>query len=430
MPNKRSLSMSGLLLGLLLALIIGGCAGQSNNSGSGFESAYRRDIQPYRFNFVSWERDTFMGMLKNKLSGKAAQSDDNSQVVLNYFQTISKAEQLDNQSRQARATDRGNTLPDLERQRAALRSQLDAHKHLIEKILSQQISLELAESGIYNPVSNNWLKITFPPLSFKLESSLSVLVVSPRHKIERMRETIIRPDITSAEIDRLEASIERNDVSALVIPLGGLGATYPSYVIESSDLKYSLAVIAEEWLHQYMAFRPLGFRYVLELTGIINDPHIAALNETVVGIAAQEIGELVYQRYYAAYYPAGEPPAESSGTPVFDFNSTMREIRLNVDAWLAAGQVEKAENYMEQQRQALVSRGYYIRKLNQAYFAFHGSYAYQGTSVDPMGEQVKQLRNNSSSLQQYIETASGITSRKSLQNLLTRHQVNNPGAIP
>ena len=40
---------------------------------------------------------------------------------------------------------------------------------------------------------------------------------------------------------------------------------------------------------------------------------------------------------------------------------------------------------MEEKRQFLAANGYYIRKLNQAYFAFHGSYADTAGSIDPIG---------------------------------------------
>jgi hypothetical protein len=246
-------------------------------------------------------------------------------------------------------------------------------------------------------------------------------MVSPRDIIESLRQTVIKPDISAAQSDQLEAAIDRNNVSSLVIPLGGLGATYPSFVIESSDLKFSLDVIAEEWFHQYMAFRPLGFRYVLQLTGTGHNPDIAALNETAVGIASQEIGNLVYQRYYAAYYPADNDTLNPPQPAEFDFNAAMRQTRLNVDAFLAAGQVEQAESYMEEQRQMLVNHGYYIRKLNQAYFAFYGSYAYSGTSVDPIGDQVRQLRSRSASLQDFVQIVSGLTSRGALLKALARN---------
>jgi hypothetical protein len=426
MNSKNGVLKLGLLILVgLIASVISSCGGQPTGQRANFDSTYANEVKPFRFNYGSWELDAFTSRFKQQLSGKATQPGNDSLAVFNYFQSIAQLEQLNNRSQQMRAQAQTSGLSDMESQRAALRRSLETDKGTIEKILAQQVSLTLAESGIYNPAANSWLKITFPPLSFALEPSLNVLVVSPRDKIERMKETIIKPDISDPESDRLETAIEVNNVSALVIPLGGFGATYPSFVIESSDLKYSLGVIAEEWFHQFMAFRPLGFRYVLDLTGIIHDPDIAALNETAVGIAAQEIGDLVYQHYYASYYPAENNDNNANiapAAPQFDFNAAMRETRLNVDAYLASGQIEKAESYMEEQRQMLVSHGYFIRKLNQAYFAFYGSYAYEGTSVDPIGDEVKQLRKDSPSLEEYIQIASGLTSRQALQEYLTKRK--------
>jgi hypothetical protein len=55
---------------------------------------------------------------------------------------------------------------------------------------------------------------------------------------------------------------------------------------------------------------------------------------------------------------------------------------------------------MEARRQMLVEHGYLIRRLNQAYFAFHGAYADspQGAAgADPVGEAVRQLWEQSAS---------------------------------
>ena len=52
----------------------------------------------------------------------------------------------------------------------------------------------------------------------------------------------------------------------------------------------------------------------------------------------------------------------------------MHETRLNADRLLAEGKIEEADVYHS--AGALPwDNGYHIRKLNQAYFAFHGAYA-------------------------------------------------------
>jgi hypothetical protein len=202
------------------------------------------------------------------------------------------------------------------------------------------------------------------------------------------------------------------------VQIGGLAATYPSFVMNDADLRFTIDTAIEEWTHQYLAFKPLGFNYVLDLLGISHNAEIPTINETVTGIASQELGAMVYDRFYSQYQ-TGETAQESSPADAgFDFNAAMRNIRKTVDSYLAQGQVDQAEKYMEEQRQFLATKGYYIRKLNQAYFAFYGSYAYGPTSVDPIGEQVRQLRKQSPSLKDFLDTAATFKSSQDLKDAL------------
>ena len=63
----------------------------------------------------------------------------------------------------------------------------------------------------------------------------------------------------------------------------------------------------------------------------------------------------------------------------------MRALRQQVQDLLAAGKVDEAEALMEQKREEFATHGYFIRKLNQAYFAFYGFYATGPGSIDPIG---------------------------------------------
>jgi len=121
------------------------------------------------------------------------------------------------------------------------------------------------------------------------------------------------------------------------------------------------------------------------------------------------------QKYYPGYENTTPPPTEE---PEFDFNREMRETRRAVDAYLARGEISQAEEFMEEKRQYLASEGYYIRKLNQAYFAFHGTYADSPTSISPIGAELKQLREQSPSLKDFLDTAAYMTSRQDLINSL------------
>jgi hypothetical protein len=96
----------------------------------------------------------------------------------------------------------------------------------------------------------------------------------------------------------------------------------------------------------------------------------------------------------------------------------MRETRLEADRLLAEGKVDEAETYMEERRQVLLEQGYNIRKLNQAYFAFHGSYAVGPAATDPIGAKLRFLRLRSADLAEFVRTVAAFTSGSDLDAAL------------
>ena len=147
------------------------------------------------------------------------------------------------------------------------------------------------------------------------------------------------------------------------------------------------------------------------MLGVKRDYEIATLNETVASMIGKEIGGMVAESYYP---DLKSTDSEQSKKSEFDFDREMREIRKAVDDYLARGEIEQAEAFMEEKRGYLASKGYQIRKLNQAYFAFYGTYADRPTSISPIGDELKQLREQSDSLKEFLETVSSMTSRKDL----------------
>lgn len=146
------------------------------------------------------------------------------------------------------------------------------------------------------------------------------------------------------------------------------------------------------------------------------------MNESLAGIVSSEIGDQVYNKYYAGYFPVtNNPPATTtSSAPAFDFNAAMQQIRQNVDTYLANGQIDEAEQYMDEQRDYLQTQGYYIRKLNQAYFAFYGTYADTPAYVDPIGTAVQDIRNQSNSLKDFLNALDHVTSVSQLDKLANK----------
>jgi hypothetical protein len=96
----------------------------------------------------------------------------------------------------------------------------------------------------------------------------------------------------------------------------------------------------------------------------------------------------------------------------------MRDLRRQVEALLAEGKVDDAETLMDEKRDEFAAKGYRIRKLNQAYFAFYGFYATGSGSIDPIGPKVQQLFADTASPGEFLRQARALTSQADLDRLL------------
>jgi hypothetical protein len=297
---------------------------------------------------------------------------------------------------------------------AAARQERDQLKNTVEAVLEERVSRVAEEVGLESSFPffphAQWL---FPPVDFEFAAPPNVLAISPRDRIYLESTRLLKSDLTLEDIEKVEQYWEAKGVSALVVGIGAV-ATYPSAVPPEADYVDLLQTVAHEWLHQYLFFRPLGSRYFL-------NPTLATINETVADMAGRELGALVAERYpLSAASPAGQAGAGATPTPGagIDFDQVMRGLRLEVDRLLAEGKVAEAESLMEQTRQFLADHGYYIRRINQAYFAFHGLYANTPASSSPIGPKLEELRRRSGSLGDFIHTAARITSEADLDRLL------------
>ncbi|MFC1967264.1 hypothetical protein ACFLV2_01275 [Chloroflexota bacterium] len=357
-----------------------GCASESN-----FNSRLSTITGPYQFSMLNWELDAILDEISRASSNEDINLADGMEKVREYF-TVTVDE----------------------------KRSISALKDAVETTLERQIRKALSQQGIHNPLYKYLTCETgFPPVNFSLEAPPHILVISPRDRIDSIREILLIQEIDTGEMERVEADVDKLEVSSLVTNIGGFAGTYPSFVTDDAGLKFVIDTAVEEWLHQYLVFKPLGFRYLLDVTGISRNYEIAVINETVADIVSQEIGTIIHEKYYA-----DNQTSSTTASTGFDFNREMREIRISVDEYLAQGEIEQAEAFMEEKRQYLVENGYHIRKLNQAYFAFHGTYADEPTSVSPIGKELKQLRSRRKSLSDFLETAASLTSRQDLQYIL------------
>lgn len=288
-----------------------------------------------------------------------------------------------------------------------LRVQQEAIRSQVEQVVERQVSSVLRDEGFL------WLGRVFPPVSFTFVEPPKKLVVSARDRIATIYSEMLEADISLAEIEQAESEIgQQYNSVGYITDIGGLGA-FPTMVVDRASLRWVLSTVAHEWTHNYLVFFPLGWHY-------FSSQDMTTMNESVAEIVGNEIGDETLARYYPDQVPppVPAPPPVSPEVLPFDFQLEMRLTRLEVDRLLAEGDVEGAEAYMEARRQEFVKNGYPLRVLNQAYFAFHGSYGTSPASTSPIGPKLYRLRELMPDIKTFLETVRGFSSVEDLDSAL------------
>lgn len=398
MSFARWLRLSGWLI--LLVLLLGSSALPVGDETERVR-AFTRDIE---FDYAAWIADALAGKFtQTSLSTpRYLPPDEQRALVLEAVDLIARMNALEGDIYSVYA-DPAVTTP--EAASAALRAQLDELKAryalvgpLAEDILQAQLSEIIADFGLSTGGQ------PLPPVLYRVSELPVALIVSPRDVIREDAQVSLTPGLSLDEQVGLEERVDAAlNVSSLVESIGGVGV-YPTMVMESSDLNWLVEVVAHEWTHNCLTLRPLGINY-------LTTPEMRTMNETAANIAGKELSRALIARYYPALLPPEAPPptpssAPTTQPPAFDFRREMHETRVVVDKLLQLGDIQGAEEYMEIRRIWFWENGYRIRKLNQAYFAFHGAYAdeAQGAAgADPVGAAVRRLRASSPSLAAFLK---------------------------
>ncbi len=300
-------------------------------------------------------------------------------------------------------------------QSRALRQERSGIQNSVQVILEGRLTAAIDDAGLTRRFGGDFV---WPPVNIEFQDPPAVLVTSPRSEIRKEGETLLQGNLPVERVERIETAAERDGAtSALVVQIGGI-AMYPAIIPPSGDYHFILQDIAHEWTHHYLYFTPLGRAYFA-------GAKLTTINETVADIVGNELGDRLFARYPPSITPAttaAEKGAASAAPPApagIDFTKEMRDLRKQVEALLAAGNIDEAERRMEQKRQFLAANGFNIRRLNQAYFAFHGSYADSAGSIDPIGPKLARLRAGSDSLRQFVEEARTLTSESDLDQALS-----------
>ncbi|HSJ87315.1 MAG TPA: hypothetical protein VK909_08915 [Anaerolineales bacterium] len=407
-------------LALAIAIIL--AAGGDAPRFTGESDRVRTYTRQIEFDYPNWVWDAAWTKLKQGSIGSPFlfERGTNKEIVMEYLRVTNQLEQTESAIEQIYANpdikDKESSSAFLRTQRDTLLARQAQLAPFSEATLQSQIGQALAELGLTTGGQ------TIPPTMYHISSTPLALIVSPRDRIEQLTNISVLPALTLDQQIQLEDKVAKAlNVSTLVVPIGGVGV-YPTMVMETTDLNWTLDTIAHEWTHNYLNLRPLGLNYS-------TTPELRTMNETTASIVGGEVGKYVLQEYYPELVPAALTPNRVSldtrmlptgklDAPPFDFRAEMHTTRVRADELLAEGKIEDAEAYMEQRRQVFWQNGYLIRKLNQAYFAFHGAYADVpggAAGEDPVGPAVRALRAQSASLADFVNTIAWMTSFQQLQ---------------
>ena len=389
---------TGFLLGFLAVLVT--ASGNGDYRPTNLDLA----VAPYRYGLVEWEFSHFLDKWLHKVGDALPWADDpevsqRRAQVQEFFDLGRELQRLELQlpgQGSPSLNESGNESPP----GASLIQRLEARRKAlqpdVEETVESEIGAVLNQEGF-----SSWPGLIFPPVDTHFSPAPGVLVLSPRDRIFRLKTIVLQPGLTNRDKGRLEDRVlSEEDLSALVVKISGI-ATFPSIVSESGDLRRALDAVAHEWLHHWFFFKPLG-------QGFWDSPQMTTLNETAATIGGVELGA----KGYAAItgQPPVRPPDPEDVSRASDFDGAIRETRLGAEELLSQGKILEAEAYMEQRRLLVVDQGFRIRKINQAFFAFRESYATDPGSISPIDAQLRELRQRSDSLEDFLKTVAGFGS--------------------
>ena len=392
--------------------------------------------EAYRFDLVGYQLSNFLGKWTHRVFGSlpwSSLTEEEKRLQLSeYFELGEEFNRIERERDDASAMDDASAvaavsalekqLDDIRNRRRQLRDDVE---ETVESAISAVIVAEdLASLG----------ELIFPPVDVRFAEPPKLLVTSRRDRIERTHDVLLEATIGVDDRGLLERRVEdASDLPAVVLDIGGL-ATFPASLPNDQPLRWTLQTSAHEWLHHYFFFRPLG-------QNMSKSDDMQVLNETIADIAGREIGDRAYQILGGVVVQRPDMPLEDLGSvddesepeaaDIFDFNIEMRETRLRVDELLSEGLVDEAEVYMEERRRHFSANGFHIRKLNQAYFAFHGTYADSPASVNPIGGLLREMRSLIPDLGTFVGTVSGFSSYgRFLESLEALENVAPAGGLP
>lgn len=375
----------------------------------------------YKFSILGWEAGNLLDKWVYRFYELLSSRTNKATRQKALYEYLDLSQQIQNHSNKINAlashhlTRQSNSITALETELSKLKSRRESRRNEAEEMVEATVSAVLSELGL-----GSFGPFDYPPVDIRFDNPPKLVVTSPRTSISRSDEALVVPGIPIGKRESIENNLfYEAGLSAIVTEIGGI-ATYPAIIAPSSSLQDILRTTAHEWIHHYLVFhlKPVGLQ-------ALKDPEMLTINETLANLVGREIGNLAYKRLEGIINTPSKPLSEMSNIPggkQFIFETEMRATRLQVDLLLSNSRVKEAEAYMDERRRTFVENGYYIRKLNQAYFAFYGTYADQPQATNPIGNQMQELRRLIPSLKNFITEVSDVAHPDELDALVKKYR--------
>tara|TARA_B100001029_G_C14981061_1_gene406045 strand:- start:61 stop:1056 length:996 start_codon:yes stop_codon:yes gene_type:complete len=295
-----------------------------------------------------------------------------------------------------------------ENQFSILKYEIDSIKNLfLERYGFKDPKKEIAQikklliNELYEQDMDYIFNIIFPTPEFTVGNSPKLLVTSPRNKIERGSELLINSSISLIEIEKIENAIEEEEnLSSIIIDIGGIAA-YPAIIKESNNQRQLFLTFSHEWLHQYLIFHPLGRSY-------FSNTKMKEINETLANIFSAKLLDSLCLKEFELKKEICS--IEDKVKNEFDYSKFMKNLRLDVDNLLLERKILEAEKLMEDSALILNNNGFKIRKINQAWFAFNGTYGDSPSSVSNIDDELLKFIDNQTTIKIAIDELKNINS--------------------
>ncbi|MCZ7576619.1 MAG: hypothetical protein M5U18_06050 [Dehalococcoidia bacterium] len=204
-------------------------------------------LSGYEYHLWKWQADTLLGTAFSLVGiGPDPGETAGDEALTAYFRLTSQIRAASEPAE----PDLG-LIETLENERAT-------YENDVERTIEQRIDEAVAAAGLRRalPLFTS-VRLTWPPVNFELTSPPRLLVRSPRDRIERKGDTLLKNDLSLRDIQHIEERTDSENVASLVISIGGLAA-YPAIVRDDRAYGSILETAAHEWVHHYLAFYPLG----------------------------------------------------------------------------------------------------------------------------------------------------------------------------